>query len=265
MAQAPLSILIPCFDESHRLPASLDAIAGFLQDRREATELLIVDDGSRDGTGPLAERRAEELGLRCRVVRHAPNRGKGFAVRRGLEEATTDLVLLTDADLSVPIRFLDRFVSRIQEGADLVIGSRRAAGAEVTRHQPWLRERLGVAFHALAARLFAPQVTDFTCGFKLFRREAAAAIASRQRIWGWGYDVELVVIARRLGLDVVEEPVQWHDDRQTRVRLLRDVARSAVDLARLAWHDARGRYGEGRLSSASGPVRAARASSSESR
>lgn len=242
-APAPrISIVIPAFDEAERIEAALRRIAQHLGAERGTAEVLVVDDGSRDGTGACAEQAGHELDLRLRVLRHTPNRGKGYAVRRGMLEARGAAVLFTDADLSVPIRHLDAFWRRLQAGADVVFGSRHAAGAVIAVRQPAFRERLGDVFRHLARHAVVPDVADFTCGFKLFRREAAREVFSRQRLSGWGFDVEVALIARRLGLRLVEEPVEWRDDARTRVRLGRDVLRSAADLARIRWNDLRGCY-----------------------
>jgi dolichyl-phosphate beta-glucosyltransferase len=249
-----LSIVIPAFDERERLPASLDRIAAHLGERLPAVELLVVDDGSRDGTGAAARERAEALGLRLRLLRHEPNRGKGYAARRGMLEARGAAVLLTDADLSVSIDHLERFEARLRRGADAVIGSRHLPGAAITVHQPGFRERLGAGFRSLASRFVVPSISDFTCGFKLFERRAARAVFERQRIDGWGYDVEILLIAHRLGLELAEEPVVWRDDDRTRVRLVRDVVRSAAELLRIKWNDWLGRYAPSPAAAPAGEV-----------
>ncbi len=247
-AARTLCIVIPCFDESQRLPASLERIRDYLRDASLVTlegrdvSVLVVDDGSRDGTADIARETARRLGLSLEVVRHEPNRGKGFAVRRGLETARADLVLLTDSDLAVPIELLDAFLERAEQGADLVIGSRRSEGAIVVVPQSWLRRTLGSAFYRIADAALGTGVSDFTCGFKLMTGSAAREIAARQRLWGWGYDVEMIAIARALELQVAEVPVEWRDDARTRVRLWIDIPRSALDLVRVAWNRWRGRY-----------------------
>ncbi len=241
-ASPPLSIVIPAYDERERLPAALAAIAKQFATRLAEIEVVVVDDGSADGTAEVAAARAEELALPLRILGSSRNRGKGYAARWGLLEARGAAVLLTDADLSVPIATVERFLRRLDAGADVVIGSRRIAGAEIRTHQPQRRERLGSAFRALASWLILPGVSDFTCGFKLFRRDAARRAFAAQRLWGWGFDVEILVIARRHAFVVAEEPVVWDDDERTRVRLWKDVVRSALDLVRIRVNDLLGRY-----------------------
>ena len=242
-APVDVSIVIPAFDEAERIAPSLKEIAAHLSARPFRGEVLLVDDGSRDGTAEVARQAAAAHDLALEVLRYTPNRGKGHAVRTGMLAARGEAVLFTDADLSVPVSHLDRFLSRLHEGADVVIGSRRAPGANIVRHQPAWRERLGTVFRDVARLVLVPGVDDFTCGFKLFRAEAARAVFSRQRVDGWGFDVEIALIARRLGLHMVSEPVQWSDDARTRVRIGRDALRSAWELARVRWHDLRGAYG----------------------
>lgn len=235
--------MLPAYDEAERVAPSIGRIAAWVAARGADAEVLLVDDGSRDGTGAVAAREAARLGLPLRVLRHEPNRGKGAAVQAGMLAAHGRAVLFTDVDLSVPIETLDRFLARLEEGADAVIGSRHASGARVLRHQPVLRERLGAIFRDLARILLVPGVDDFTCGFKLFRHDAAQAVFARQTLPGWGFDVEILLIARRLGLRTVSEPVDWTNDERSRVRLGRDVLRSALELVRIRWNDLRGLYG----------------------
>lgn len=237
--------MIPAYNESQRLPETLAVFARHLGDRRESVEIVIVDDGSADDTGAVATASARDLGLRLSVMRHTPNRGKGYALRRGMLAARGRTLLLTDADQSVSIDHLERFERRLAEGNHVVIGSRRMHGSDIAVHQPALRERLGSVFRGIASIFVVPGISDFTCGFKLFEREMAHEIFSRQRLWGWGYDVEIILIARRVGARLVEEPVRWEDDERTRVRLVHDGLRSFADLVRVRWNDLLGRYGPG--------------------
>ena len=212
-------------------------------------ELILVDDGSSDDTAARAEVAGQELELELSILRHTPNRGKGFAVRRGMLAARAPYVLFTDADLSVSIDHADAFLARARSGFDVVVGSRLAEGAKITLRQSRLRVLLGTWFRDLARWLLVPGISDFTCGFKLFRRTAAQDVFAAQRIAGWGFDVEILLIAFRQRWSTVEEPVEWRDDRRTRVRLVRDMARSAWELLRIRWYDVRGFYGSRRPAS----------------
>ncbi len=241
-ARPSLSIVIPAYNEAERLPSCLEHIAAHLGDGRVAVEILVVDDGSTDDTPGIAEVVGAELGLSLRAIRCSPNRGKGFAVRRGMLDASGDAVLFTDADLSVSIDHLDRFLARLAPGVDVVIATRLAAGARVAVRQAPFRQWLGEIFRELARWMTVREISDFTCGFKLYRRAAAQQVFSLQRLWGWGFDAEIALIAKQCGLAWVEEPVEWRDDARSKVRLVRDVIRSVLDLLRIRWNLLMGRY-----------------------
>ena len=175
-AEAPceLTVAIPAFNEARRIEEPLRRVATYLRAHHPASEIVLADDGSTDGTGALVEGLAAELGVRVNVLAAARNRGKGHAVRRGMQAARGDLVLMTDADLSTPIDELAGLAAAIRAGADVAIGSRKMAGATIEIHQPALREAMGKVFTWLT-RVIVVDVSDVTCGFKLFRRDAARA------------------------------------------------------------------------------------------
>jgi dolichyl-phosphate beta-glucosyltransferase len=212
---------------------------------------VLADDGSTDGTAGIVEALAAELALPVRVLPSPTNRGKGNAVRRGMVAARGALVLMTDADLSTPIEELERLVAAIETGADVAIGSRKMAGAQIEEHQPFLREAMGRVFTWLT-RLFVVDVSDVTCGFKLFRREAAHAVFAQVTLDDWSFDAEALYLTRRLGFTMVEVPVRWRDAAGTKVRRGRDAVQSAVGLARIVVNRARGRYTAGAASAAPG-------------
>ena len=189
-----LTIVVPCFDEAHRLGPTLDRIRAWIGGRDEAVDVLVVDDGSTDATAAVARRAL--AGADHRVLTHPRNRGKGAALRTGMTAATGALVLFTDADLSTPIEAAGRFLAAHRAGHAVVIGSRKTAGARVTRRQHPVRETMGKVYSSLSRGLICPGVTDFTCGFKGFRAPAAVAVFSRAAIDGWAFDVEAVVAAR---------------------------------------------------------------------
>jgi dolichyl-phosphate beta-glucosyltransferase len=200
----------------------------------------VVDDGSADGTGDLAE--AALADVEHRVLRHETNRGKGAGLATGMTAARGEFVLMTDADLSTPIEEAERFLAVHAEGVPVVIGTRKAAGANVLKRQAPLRERMGRVFTWLSNVLVCPGVTDFTCGFKCFRADACREIFSRLRERGWAYDAEVLYLARRLGFAVRESPVSWTNDPSTRVRLLRDAVSSFAGLMRIRGRALAGMY-----------------------
>ncbi len=240
-ARVDLTVVIPAYNEATRIAEPLRRVGAYLASRHPASELVLADDGSTDDTAAIVERLAAELRLPARVLRSTQNRGKGHAVRRGMLAARGVLVLMTDADLSTPIDELARLVAAIDAGADVAIGSRKMAGAVIEEHQPWLRESMGRVFTALT-RLLVVDVSDVTCGFKLFRRDAAEAVFSRATLDDWSFDAEALFLTRRLGFTLVEVPVRWRDAAGTKVSRGRDALRSAIGLARIVWNRMRGRY-----------------------
>jgi glycosyltransferase involved in cell wall biosynthesis len=230
-ATGSLSVVVPAFNEETRLPPTL----AILRDSLPQAEILVVDDGSGDGTSEAA--RAAGV----RVLSYAPNRGKGFAVRTGVAAARGDWILVTDADLSTPLDELPRFLAATGRG-DVIIGTRTRAESRVVRPQPRLRAALSRCFTVITQFALELRTSDFTCGFKLFRREAARELFRLQRLDRWGYDAEILYLAARLNLRVVEIPVTWGNDDRTRVRLARDIFRTIRELVEIRWNEARGLY-----------------------
>jgi dolichyl-phosphate beta-glucosyltransferase len=230
-----LSVVIPAFNEAERLPRTLNRVRQYLEVRGRPYEIVVVDDGSKDATAALAE----DAG--ARVVSNGNNRGKGFSVRRGMLLAAGARRLMSDADLSTPIEELEPLMARMQEGYDVVIGSRALAGSRVEVHQPWLRELAGRGFNLLVRALVLPGLHDTQCGFKLFTAAAAQAAFGAARLDGFCFDVEALAIARLRGMRVAEVPVVWRNDAATRVSGLRG-AQAFADLARIRWNQWRGRY-----------------------
>jgi dolichyl-phosphate beta-glucosyltransferase len=226
-----LSVVVPAFNEAERLGPTLDRVLSFLDDRLPDYEVIVVDDGSTDATTEVVARRML-YNPRVRILRNPGNRGKGYSVRRGMLEAAGAAILMTDADLSTPIEELLSLTPHIGR-CEVVIGSRATSGARILRHQPVYREWMGKTFNRMVQALVLPGVQDTQCGFKLFRRDAARAIFSRATIDGFGFDVEALYLARRLGFKVAEVPVTWIDNPATKVSAVRDGARMAADLVRI--------------------------------
>jgi dolichyl-phosphate beta-glucosyltransferase len=224
--------VIPAYNEEKRLGATLQKVRAFRPD----AEILVVNDGSTDATRSLA------LGLGVRVEGYPENRGKGFALRRGMSGASGDRILMTDADLSTPIEELPLLEEALDRGSDLAIGSRKMPGARLLRRQAVLRETLGKGFTFLSQLALAVRVRDFTCGFKLFTRKAALDLFPRLTVDRWGYDSELLFLAARRGHRIAEVAVAWTNDQDTKVRLVRDVLQSLEDLARIRLNALLGRY-----------------------
>jgi len=231
-----LSIVIPAFNEAGRLPHALARIDDYLCSRDELcpVEVLVVDDGSTDGTATLAEGFAAAPTLGIRTLVHPRNRGKGAAVRTGLRASTGQYVLLCDADLATPITELPRVMQDADEQS-ILIGSRALDRTRILVKQPLLRDLMGRVFNLLAQALVLPGIWDSQCGFKLFPGSVARRLAESQRIDGFAFDVELLARARAAGLSVREIPVQWRHVESSRVLPGRHSMQMLRDLCRIAF------------------------------
>jgi len=232
-----MTIVIPAYNEQNRLPNSLDLILDYLLSQEFASEIIVVDDGSTDRTYSLAHEFGETVGKRTdkvlfRVVCNAANVGKGFSVARGLELALGERVLFTDADLSAPIGEADKLASWLDRGYDVAIGSRRLPGSQV-EPQPLHRRLMGTLFGLLTSLIVVRGYRDTQCGFKMYKARAAKAIAALQVMPGFVFDVEQLFLAKRLGLKVIEVPISWADDRETKVRILTDPLKMGIGLFKI--------------------------------
>jgi len=239
VTEPALSVVIPAFNEADRLPKTLARLREWLSERQRPYEIVVVDDGSVDGTADAAR---EAGGETLVLLRHTPNRGKGHAVRRGMLAATGQRRLMTDADLSTPIEELPKLMAELDRGIPIAIGSRAVEGARIEVHQPVFREAMGRLFNRLVQTLLLPGLQDTQCGFKLFTGPAAELAFGASRLDGFSFDVEALYIAGRHGLRIAEVPVVWRNDEASRVSLGAGGA-AFVDLVRirmLAW---RGTYG----------------------
>lgn len=237
-----LSIVIPAYNEQQRLPATLERIAAWLETKPlDFVEILAVNDGSTDRTADVV-REAAARDPRIRLLENPGNRGKGYAVRHGMQKARGEWVLFTDADLSAPIEDLDRLEAAVErESADGAIGSRALDRSLVLKHQSPMRELSGRLFNLCMRLITGLPYRDTQCGFKLFRRDVAQCVAARQRSDGFGFDVEILFIARKHGYRIVEVPVRWANVEGTKVSLAKGLA-AFLDLVRVRWNDLRGLY-----------------------
>jgi dolichyl-phosphate beta-glucosyltransferase len=240
-----LSVVIPAYNESLRLPRTLAAISAFLASWPGTAEVLVVDDGSRDDTAAVAR------ALGATVVGDAQNHGKGHAVRRGMLAARGVRRLMTDADLSTPMEDLPALMARLDEGYGVAIASRAVAGSRVLVRQPWYRENLGRVFNLWVRMVALPGLADTQCGFKLFSAEAAEAVFGAARQDGFSFDVEALYIARRRGFRIAEVPVTWRNDLATSVRTLQGAA-AFWDVLKIRANGWRGWYGGASAPSGSG-------------
>ena len=242
MNQPPLTIVIPAFNEARRLTDNLLALLQYLQIYRPDTELIVVDDGSSDGTARVAEEFfAQRPDLTARVIRFPENHGKGHAVRAGLLGAQAPIALFSDADLSTPITELPKIVEPIEAGkCDLVIGSRAIDRGLIGHRQPWRREQGGKVFNAIVRLTTGLPFSDTQCGFKAFRMDAMRPIVEQAQIDGFGFDVELLFLAHRAGLRMHEVPVRWDHHEGSKVHIVRDSLRMFAEVVSLRTRVARG-------------------------
>jgi dolichyl-phosphate beta-glucosyltransferase len=238
------SIVIPAFNEAARLPRALEKIRTYLLDRGLDAEVVVVDDGSTDATAEIA--REGELhwpdALRgVRLVSNGENRGKGYSVRHGMLEAQGEIALFTDADLSAPIEEFDKLLAALGD-ADVAIGSRAVDRRLISVHQSRLREIAGIIFNRFVRIFTGLPFEDTQCGFKAFVMGRARVIFEQQRIERFGFDPEILFLAKRHGLRSVEVPVRWAHDPATKVNVYSDSVKMFLDLLVIRWNALLGRY-----------------------
>jgi dolichyl-phosphate beta-glucosyltransferase len=237
-----LSIVIPLYNEDHRFTKTASHIEEFLVNQKlfEKIDLIFVNDGSTDGTLENIKKFSEKHN--ARVLSYEKNKGKGHAIRVGMDAAAGDYALFIDADMSTEPREIEKFISEMKRNTPVVIGSRHSKGSRVLVSQPLHRTIMGMVFTALANISMGMRIPDFTCGFKCFSRQAREEIFSRSLIDRWSFDAELLFLAKLRGLEITAIPVIWKNDSITTVRLGRDVIESLFDLIKIRWNNALGRY-----------------------
>jgi dolichyl-phosphate beta-glucosyltransferase len=240
-AAAPqLSIIIPSFNEETRLPATLDRIAAYIRTIHQNTEVIVVDDGSTDRTAAVAESFREQI-PQLRVLSNATNRGKGFSVRHGSLEARGEITLFTDADLSAPIEEADKLLAALKT-CDVAIGSRAMNRKLIGVRESLFREFAGIIFNKIVRLILRLPFVDTQCGFKAFRRGPCRIIFEQQTIERFGFDPELLYLARHHGLSTVEVPVRWSHSPATKVSMMRDSVQMFLDVLIIRWNAIRRRY-----------------------
>jgi len=236
-----LSIVIPAYNEEFRIEPTVRDIVMYCRERLRPFEVILVDDGSRDGTTSVGRKLGEEF-RELRVIRLAANHGKGYAVRSGVVNALGRLILFADADGATPISELERLEQAVDAGADVAVGSRAYPTSGVQVQAKLYRHLIGRTFHFFVERLTDAGVKDTQCGFKLFQSRAAQDLFSRMRMNGFSFDVEVLIMARQRGYRVTEVPVNWTHQPGSKVRLTLDSVRMACDLFRIRAHSLRGEY-----------------------
>jgi len=224
-----ISIVIPAYNEAVRLPASLDRIERFTAAQRLKVEVIVVDDGSRDGTAEVVREYATRWS-QLRLVRADHNGGKGAAVRLGMATASGRYRVFSDADLSVPIDYLEKLIRPLRDGAGVAIASRALKDSEIELHQPWYREAMGKVFNRLVRIFVLGGVRDTQCGFKAFTAEVAEQVFPALQTRGFGFDVEILYRAQKAGYKIVEVPTRWINSPQSRVHPIRHSLAMFIEL-----------------------------------
>jgi dolichyl-phosphate beta-glucosyltransferase len=234
-----LSIIIPVYNEERRLPNTFEQIFNFLEKQNYEYEVLLVENGSNDRTYEIAQafsKKYKELQvLQCK------ERGKGLAVRHGMLLARGDYRFMCDADFSMPPEEINRFLPPALDGYDIAIASREAPGA-VRYNEPFHRHFVGRGFNLMIRLLALPGLHDTQCGFKCFSAESAQSLFPRQTISGWSFDVEVLYIARRTGYKIIELPIPWYFNSESKIRVLRDSFRMGLDLIKIRLNGVKGVY-----------------------
>jgi len=234
-----LSIIIPAYNEAIRLPASLEKIHAFLQDQSFTAEIIVVENGSSDNTLQIAQAMQEKIGNL--VVIHEERRGKGWAVKRGMQTGKGEYRFICDADLSMPIEELPRFFPPQLKDAPVAIASREAPGAK-RYDEPQYRHLIGRVFNWMVRLIVLPGLQDTQCGFKCFRADVVEKVFPLVTITGWTFDVEALFIARRLGYAIKEIPIPWYYYKHSNIRVFRDSLQMGSDLIKIRWNAITGKY-----------------------
>ncbi len=246
-ARPRLSIVIPAYNEEARIRASLESVHQYLKRQGTEAEIVVVDDGSVDGTAAILERAAGAGGdarVAVRLLRNGRNRGKGYSVKHGVLLSRGDLVLVSDADFSTPIEDLPLLLGAVEEGGNgIAIGSRALGASRVEKRQAAWRETMGRTFNALVRLLTGLPFRDTQCGFKLMRREEVLPLFRAARVERFAYDVEILYLARKAGIRVAEVAVRWRNAEGSKVNALVDPFDMLKDIVRVRLRDRLGRYG----------------------
>lgn len=234
-----ISFLIPVYNEEKRISKAIKELELYLATFKHEYEVLFIDDGSKDRTVQALKK--AKTAFKYKILTYFPNRGKGYAIKRGMIAARGDFRLFFDCDMSTPLKEFDKFIPYLNPKV-VLIGNRKRKGAQVEVHQPFIREKMGQVFTLIARLLIAGEVTDFTCGFKCFPRQAALKVFEKSTVDRWSYDAEILFLTKKYKYKIQQIPVSWADDPRTRVTIIKDSLQSLVDLLTIRWKNFRGLY-----------------------
>jgi len=235
------SFILPAYNESERLTTSLPKVLEYVSQRQLNSEIIVVNDGSKDDTADIIRKFAEVHPI-VRLLENPGNRGKGYSVRNGMLHARGDVLLFSDTDLSSPIYEADKLFAAIRDGADVAIGSRWLQRELQTEPQPLVRQVYGRLFNLGLRMVLGLNIKDTQCGFKAFTRQAAHIIFSRQHIERWGFDPEILFLAKKFKLKTAEVPVEWAHDHRSKISPIRDGLRMGTEVLQVRWNDMQRKY-----------------------
>ena len=238
MVMKSLSVVIPAYNESQRIKSTVDIILKYLKNWKIKFEIIVVDDGSIDNTVDEVKKINKK---NIKLIKKERNYGKGYSVKNGILNSRYEYVLFSDADLSTPIDMLDRFEKYI-DNYDIVIGSRALSGSDIKIKQPFYREFMGKIFNKFVRLFTVRGINDTQCGFKLFKGNIAKKIFERATLDGFGFDVEILYIAKLNGIKIIEVPVIWRNSKLSKVRPIKDAVRMFKDLFIIRINKAKGKY-----------------------
>lgn len=228
-----LSVVIPCYNEEKRIGKTLDRVIDYLKGQSYSSEIRVIDDGSYDNTLNICKSYLEKF-PQFYINNISNNHGKGYAVRVGMLASKGEFVLFSDADLSTPIEEVEKLYQSMKNNkADIAIGSRSLPESEIIRHQPWYRETMGKIFNKFVQQWAIPGIIDTQCGFKLFHQKVINQIFSRQKLWGFAFDVEILYIARQLGYRIAEVPIRWENSPTSKVNPIIDATKMLIELRKI--------------------------------
>lgn len=242
MFEEHISVIIPAFNEESRILPTICSVMEYLNKNFRRFEIIVIDDGSCDDTVQQVESVSRDDN-NIRLVKNSRNSGKGFSIRNGVMDAAGSLVLACDADLSTPIEEVEKLMYWLGKGFDIAIGSRALNESEIIIKQPWYRQKMGSMFNVLVQLFLLRGFRDTQCGFKLFKRAVARNIFKQGLIDGFSYDIEILLIAEKMGYRIKEVPVRWLNSPDSRVRVMVDPFSMIAELIRIKSYSMRGLYG----------------------
>ncbi|MCM8795547.1 MAG: glycosyltransferase family 2 protein [Candidatus Omnitrophica bacterium] len=237
-----LSIVIPAYNEKNNILKTLERITRFLNNKDYSYEIIIVDDASKDRTIEVVENFSQANHIPIQILKNEINFGKGLSVKKGVLLSKGEFVLFTDADLSTPIEEIDKLLPYIRKGYDVVIGSRALKDSSLLIRQPWYRENMGKIFNLFVQVLIMRGIKDTQCGFKLFKNEVAKMIFSKTKINRFAFDVEVLLIARKLGFKIKEVGVIWLNSFDSKIHIIEDSFRMLIELFLIFIYNLIGKY-----------------------